>query len=153
MPNVTCSSLLLTDFSWLLSCYLWLLTPCFLLLNHYYWLVLVTSGYFWLLLVTSGSSFYEQRTVFSPINGHSKRRTPLISGQFFFHQPNSGQSLIKNFLKGGQVTSGRFKIFRNQNRKINKIERFSKHLETLHSSSFFTASIFLINQFTSFSWP
>ena len=45
-------------------------------------------------------------TVFSPINGHSKRRTPLISGQFFFHRPNFGQSLIKNFLKGGQVISG-----------------------------------------------
>ena len=26
----------------------------------------------------------KQYTVFSPINGHSKRRTPLISGQFFF---------------------------------------------------------------------
>ena len=45
-------------------------------------------------------------TVFSPIKGHSKRRTPLISGQFYFHRPNSGQSLIKNFLKGGQAISG-----------------------------------------------
>ena len=42
-------------------------------------------------------------TVFSPINEHSKRRTPLISGQVFFHRLNSDQSLIKNFLKGGQV--------------------------------------------------
>ena len=47
-------------------------------------------------------------TVFSPINGHSKRRTPLIRGQFFFHRLNSGQSLIKNFLKGEQVISGHF---------------------------------------------
>ena len=45
-------------------------------------------------------------TVFSPINGQSKRQTPLISGQFFFHWSNSGQSLLKNFLKGGQVISG-----------------------------------------------
>ena len=45
-------------------------------------------------------------TVFSPMNGHSKRRTPLISEQFFFHRPNSGQSLIKYFLKGGQLLSG-----------------------------------------------
>ena len=30
-------------------------------------------------------------TVFSPINGHSKRRTPLISGQFFF----TGRILVK----------------------------------------------------------
>ena len=30
---------------------------------------------------------------------------------------------------------------------------YFKHLETLHSSSFFTASVFLINQFASFSWP
>ena len=67
-------------------------------------------------------------TVFYPINGHSKTRTPLISGQFFFHRPNSGQSLIKSFLKGGQVISGHSKIFRNQNRKNDKIERFSKYL-------------------------
>ena len=45
-------------------------------------------------------------TVISPINGHSKRRTSLISGQFFFHRPNSGQNLIKNFEKGGQLISG-----------------------------------------------
>ena len=44
--------------------------------------------------------------VFSPINGYSKWRTPLISGQFFSHQLNSGQSLIKSLLKGGQVISG-----------------------------------------------
>ena len=48
-------------------------------------------------------------TVFSPINGHSKRRTPLISEQFAFHRVNSGQSLIKHFLKGGQVISGHSK--------------------------------------------
>ena len=30
---------------------------------------------------------------------------------------------------------------------------FFKHLETLYSSSFFTASTFFINQFPSFSWP
>ena len=45
-------------------------------------------------------------TVFSAINGHSKRCTALIRGQFFFLRPNSGQSLIKNFPKGGQVISG-----------------------------------------------
>ena len=45
-------------------------------------------------------------TVFSPISGQSKRMTPLISGQFFFHRLNYGQSLIKKFLKGGQVISG-----------------------------------------------
>ena len=48
----------------------------------------------------------KKDTVFSPINEHSKRPTTLISGQFFFHRPNFGQSLIKNFLKGGQVISG-----------------------------------------------
>ena len=38
-------------------------------------------------------------TVLSPISGHSKKRTPLISGQFFFHRPFSSQSLIENFIK------------------------------------------------------
>ena len=42
-------------------------------------------------------------TVFCPINGHSKRQPLLISGQFFFHRPNSAQCLIKIFLKAGQV--------------------------------------------------
>ena len=50
--------------------------------------------------------FAERATVFSPINGHSKTWTSLISGQFFFQRPNSGQSLIKNLLKGGQVIRG-----------------------------------------------
>ena len=50
----------------------------------------------------------KKNTVFSPINGHSKRQTLLISGQLFFHQPNSGQSLIKNFLKGEQVINGHY---------------------------------------------
>ena len=45
-------------------------------------------------------------TAFFPISRHFKRQTPLISGQFFFHRQNSGQSLIKNFLKDGQVISG-----------------------------------------------
>ena len=45
-------------------------------------------------------------TLFSPISWHSKRRAPLISRQLLFHRPNSGQSLIKIFLKGGQVISG-----------------------------------------------
>ena len=40
-----------------------------------------------------------QITVFSPINGHFKRGTPLISEQFVFHQPNSGQILIKKLSK------------------------------------------------------
>ena len=44
-------------------------------------------------------------TVFSPINGHCKQLTPLISGQFLFHRPNSGQNLIK-LSKGGQGISG-----------------------------------------------
>ena len=29
-----------------------------------------------------------------------------LADSFFFHQPNSGQSLLKNFLKGGQVVNG-----------------------------------------------
>ena len=33
------------------------------------------------------NSFFIETTVFSPINGHSKRRTPLISGQIFFQWP------------------------------------------------------------------
>ena len=53
-----------------------------------------------------GNILQYQYTVFSPINEHSKRRTPLISRTFLFHRPNSDQSLIKNFLKGGQVISG-----------------------------------------------
>ena len=56
----------------------------------------------------SSKSAKSEVRVFSPINGHSKRRTPLISGHFFFHWSNSGQSLIKNFLKGGQVISGHY---------------------------------------------
>ena len=67
-------------------------------------------------------------TVFSPIKGHSKRWTPLISGQFFFQRPNSGQSLIKRtaLIKGHYLLhkivnlafffspiSGHSKIFRN----------------------------------------
>ena len=48
----------------------------------------------------------KNNTVVSSINGHSKSRTSVISRQVFFHPPNSGQSLIKNFLKGGQVISG-----------------------------------------------
>ena len=122
----------------------------------------------------------ERCTVFSPINGHSKRRTHLISGQFFFHRPNCGQSLIKNFLKGGQVISGHFnkrtllsarsskfglfslqladspKFLETGIKKMTKLNGFLsiyfKQLETLYVSSFFTASVFLINQFTSFSW-
>ena len=45
-------------------------------------------------------------TVLSPINGHSKKRTPLISGRIYFPRRNSGQTLIKNFLKSGQAISG-----------------------------------------------
>ena len=40
------------------------------------------------------------------INGHSKRRTPLISGQFHFPRPFPSQILIKKFLKGGHSISG-----------------------------------------------
>ena len=45
-------------------------------------------------------------TVISPINGHSKKRTPLISGRIYFLRRNSGQTLIKNFIKSGQAISG-----------------------------------------------
>ena len=38
-------------------------------------------------------------TVLSQINGHSKKWTPLVSGRFYFLRRNSGQTLIKNFLK------------------------------------------------------
>ena len=47
-----------------------------------------------------------RNTVLSPINGHSKKRTPLISGRIYFPRRNSGQTLIKNFLKSGQAISG-----------------------------------------------
>ena len=40
---------------------------------------------------------FHENTVFSLINGHSKRQTPLISGQYFFHRPFSGQSLSKKW--------------------------------------------------------
>ena len=42
-------------------------------------------------------------TVLSPINGHSKKRTSLVSGRFYYLRQNPGQTLIKNFLKSGQV--------------------------------------------------
>ena len=45
-------------------------------------------------------------TVNSLINGHSKRRTPPISGQNFFHRQNLGQILIKNIPKSGQAING-----------------------------------------------
>ena len=48
----------------------------------------------------------NKNTVLSPINGHSKKRTPLISGRIYFPRRNSGQTLIKNFLKSGQAISG-----------------------------------------------
>ena len=77
---------------------------------------------------------------------------PVISGYFFFHWSNFGQSLIKSFLKGGQVISGTLinghyflheignlafffspisrqpKIFINQNRKNDKMEQFYMYL-------------------------
>ena len=48
----------------------------------------------------------NDNTVHFPINGLSEKRTPLISGQFHFPLRNSGQTLIKDFLKTGQVISG-----------------------------------------------
>ena len=45
-------------------------------------------------------------TLLSAINGHSKRRAPIISRRFYFPRQNSGQAPIKNFLKSGQVISG-----------------------------------------------
>ena len=50
--------------------------------------------------------FKAKDTVLSPINGHSKKQTPLISGQIYFPWRNYGQTLIKNFLKSGQAISG-----------------------------------------------
>ena len=44
--------------------------------------------------------------VLSPIKGHAKKWAPLVSGRFYFPQRNSGQTLMKNFLKSGQVISG-----------------------------------------------
>ena len=44
-------------------------------------------------------------TVLSPINGHSKKLTPPISGRIYFPRQNSSQTLIKNFLKSGQAIS------------------------------------------------
>jgi len=48
----------------------------------------------------------EKNTVLSPINVHSKRRTPPISGQYLFHWPFSSQILIQNFQKSGHLISG-----------------------------------------------
>ena len=47
-----------------------------------------------------------EHTVLPTINGHSKRRAPIISRRFYFPRPNSGQASIKNFLKSRQVISG-----------------------------------------------
>ena len=45
-------------------------------------------------------------TVLSPIKGHAKKWAPLVSGRFYFPWRNSRQTLMKNFLKSGQVISG-----------------------------------------------
>ena len=45
-------------------------------------------------------------TVEPPISGHSKRRTPLISGQNIFPRPFPSQILIKKSPKGGHPISG-----------------------------------------------
>ena len=107
-------------------------------------------------------------TVFSLINGHSKRRTPLISGQCFFHRPFSVQSLIKNFLKSGHSISGpsnqrtiffspisgQLKKMRSGRKKLGKLNSFSniyfKHLTTLKYKSLKTAFIFFfrLSQFS-----
>ena len=44
-------------------------------------------------------------TVLSPINGHSKKRTPLVSGWFIFPGEILVKLSLKNFLKSGQVIS------------------------------------------------
>ena len=44
-------------------------------------------------------------TVLSPIKGNAKKWVPLVSGRFYFPRRNSGQTLMKNFLKSGQVIS------------------------------------------------
>ena len=49
----------------------------------------------------SGKVGVNNTTVFSPINGYSKNRTP----RDYFPRRNSGQTLMKNFLKSGQVIS------------------------------------------------
>lgn len=51
-------------------------------------------------------------TVKPPINRHSKRRTPLISGQFYFPRPFPSQILIKKFPKGGYSISGQIFLHR-----------------------------------------
>ena len=38
-------------------------------------------------------------TVLSPIDGHSKKQTPLIGRWFYFPQGNSGQTAIKKLSK------------------------------------------------------
>ena len=48
----------------------------------------------------------NNNTVLSSINGHFKKWTPLVSSRFYFPQQSFGQTLIKNFLKSTQVTSG-----------------------------------------------
>ena len=48
----------------------------------------------------------ESYTVEPPISGHSKRRTPLISGQNIFPRPFPSQILIKKSPKGGHSISG-----------------------------------------------
>ena len=45
-------------------------------------------------------------TVLFPINGHSKKQTPLVSEWFYLPQRNSGQTLIENFLKKVEVIGG-----------------------------------------------
>ena len=50
-------------------------------------------------------------TVKPLINEHSKKRTPLISGQFHFPRPFPSQILIKKFPKGGHPISGQIFMY------------------------------------------
>ena len=47
----------------------------------------------------------KSSTFLSPMNVHSKRRIRLISGRFYFPRRNSGQTVIKDFVKSGKVIS------------------------------------------------
>ena len=53
--------------------------------------------------------FFAKNTV-ALINGHSKRRTPPINGQFSIPWPNTGQNLIEISLKSGQSNSGHISL-------------------------------------------
>ena len=109
-------------------------------------------------------SYLVSNTVLSLINGHHKRRIPLISGRFYFSWQNSGQTFIKNFLKNGKVfcladTINNFEVILAA-REGDYLKRFVKYflnvayvryLEILHARSLFVVSNFLASHWTVFS--